>query len=230
MKKERLIWIFSIIVIISLFLLTNSCNKDDDIDLTESEIGTLSDIDGNIYKTVKIGNQWWMAENLKTTKFRDNTAIPLVSNDNLWNNLLSPGYCWYDNDASTYKADYGALYNAYAVETEELCPAGWHIPTYSEWEELFTFLGGNNVAGVKLMEEGTTHWIAPNSEATNESGFTALPGGYRMMSYFHIGDRGYWWIKSENYNSYRVLLLPGGFIDIVLGAKDLGYSVRCIKD
>jgi len=221
-------------------MLSISCKKENNENNNQPEKGILNDIDGNVYITIKIGNKWWMAENLKTTKFRDNTAIPLVTNDTAWNNMTSSGYCWYDNDSSTYKADYGALYNYFAIETGKLCPTGWHIPTFSEWKELFTFLGSSNiefgnsvsstVAGVKLLEEGTTHWIAPNSEATNESGFTALPGGARMYSSFFIGERGYWWIRSENNGYYRVLMFPDGGIDIWYGASNDGYSVRCIKD
>jgi uncharacterized protein (TIGR02145 family) len=173
--------------------------------------GTLSDIDGNVYKTIQIGSQTWMAENLKTTKFSDGTSIPNVTDLSVWDALTSPGYCWCLNNASTYKAVYGALYNWYTVNTGKICPAGWHVPSYDEWNILSTFLGGLDVAGGKLKETGTTHWQSPNEGATNESGFTALPGSMRdVTADFGSGDEigiyGNWWsstiVDQVNSDSY----------------------------
>ncbi len=143
-------------------------------DLTYS---TLLDIEGNEYKTIQIGNQTWMAENLRTTKYNDGSSIPVVNDNISWLNLTTAAYCWYDNDISR-KDIYGALYNWHTVTSGNLCPAGWHVPKNEEWTVLTAYLGGESVAGGKLKETGTAHWN-PNSDATNESGFTALPGGMR---------------------------------------------------
>jgi uncharacterized protein (TIGR02145 family) len=161
----------------------------------------LMDVEGNVYKTVKIGNQVWMAENLKTTKNNDNSDIPLVSNRLEWLNISIPGYCWYDNDEANNKATYGALYNWFTVNTGKLCPTGWHVPNEREWIKLTDYLGGANVAGGKLKESGTTHWESPNESATNESGFAALPGGFRFGDggFSNYGTNGYWW-GSSGYN------------------------------
>ena len=147
--------------------------------------GMISDIDGNEYETVKIGSQWWMAENLKTTRCNDGTLIPLVSNDSSWQNLLTPGYCWYNNDSIAYADPYGALYNYYSVadtNSSNICPIDWHVPSSAEWTTLTGFLGGTFVAGGKMKETGTAHWANPNTGATNESGFTGLPGGIRVTT------------------------------------------------
>ena len=155
----------------------------------------VTDYDGNHYSSVLIGSQIWMAENLKTIKYNDGTAIPLVTDATEWSNLTTHGYCWYNNDEATYGDTYGALYNWYTVETGNLCPTGWHVPTDAEWTELIDYLGGESVAGGKLKETGTTHWNSPNPGATNETGFTTLPGGYRADfngSSGDIGNGGYW--------------------------------------
>ena len=126
--------------------------------------GMISDVDGNEYKTVKIGSQWWMAENLRTTRFNEGTPISHVPNDTSWQNLLIPGYCWYGNDSITYADPYGALYNFYSVaDTNSLnvCPSGWHIPSSAEWTTLTNFLGGATLAGGKMKEAGTAHWSSP---------------------------------------------------------------------
>jgi len=127
--------------------------------------GEVSDIDGNYYKTIQIGSQIWMAENLKTTRYNDGSNIPLVTDNTAWSNLTTPGYCWYNNDAATYKNVYGALYNWYAVNTGKLCPSGWHVPSEYEWTLLVNYLGGVYAAGGKLKETGTTHWYSPNAGA-----------------------------------------------------------------
>jgi uncharacterized protein (TIGR02145 family) len=205
------------------------------IGLTAIQAQTVKDINGNVYKTVTIGTQTWMAGNLKTIKFNDGTAIPLVTNGEAWSSLSTPGYCWYNNDAATYKADYGALYNWYAVNTGKLCPLGWHVSTNAEWNTLISYLGGESVAGGKLKEIGTTHWLSPNNGATNKSGFTALPGGYRIYysSFYCIVDYGYWWSFSEDsvtgsYN--RGLSYYDSYVDSYYSDKRSGYSVRCLQD
>jgi len=153
---------------------------------------TLKDIEGNVYPTVNIGTQVWMAENLKTTKYNDGMAMPLVSDNNAWEALKTPGYCWYNNDAAANKNRFGALYNWYTVNTKKLCPAGWHVPNDKEWTTLRTYLGGEEIAGGKLKETGTTHWTSPNTDATNQTEFTALPGGGRRSNgeFFGLGTQG----------------------------------------
>jgi uncharacterized protein (TIGR02145 family) len=196
--------------------------------------GSVDDIDGNTYKTVTIGTQVWMAENLKTTRYNDNTSIPLVTDNIAWKSLISPGYCWYNNDASTFKSDYGALYNWYTIATGKLCPSGWHIPTDLQWSELADYLGGEIVAYDKLKEEGDTHWIMPNSGATNESGFTALPGGGRIDGIFvYIGTACAWWAATE-YNPENAWCreLDDDIVELLRGnlGKSQGFSVRCIQN
>jgi len=196
--------------------------------------GTMTDIDGNTYKTVTIGTQTWMAENLKVTKYNDGTAIPNVTDETAWSSLTTGAYCNYNNDPST-AATYGRLYNWYAVNTGKLCPTGWHVPTDAEWETLREYLGGYEVAGGKLKETGTTHWNSPNEGATNASGFTALPGGgrYNDGTFDYIGDNGIWWSSTEgstsyalgwylNYNNYNLTYNNSSKVD--------GFSVRCVRD
>jgi len=138
----------------------------------------ITDYDGNIYNSVTIGTQTWLTENLKTTHLNDGTPISNIPDSATWVNTLSPAYVWYNNNAVTF-ADYGILYNWTTVNTGLLCPTGWHVPTDADYTTLMTFLGGSFGAGSKLKETGTTHWLPPNLDATNEVGFTALPGGMR---------------------------------------------------
>lgn len=190
-----------------------------------------TDENENNYPIVKIGNQVWMAENLKTTKYNGGTAIPLVTDSAAWSNLTTPGYCWYDNDSATYANPYGALYNWYTVGTGNLCPTGWHVPTKAKWTTLTDYLGGENVAGGKLKETGTTHWANPNEGATNETGFTALPGGSRIYS--GIGYYGFWWSATEAYSDKAVsreLDFDYSYFFLFNDPKKAGFSVRCIKD
>ena len=167
------------------------------------------DADGNSYGTVTIGNQTWMAENLKTTKYKDGTAIPNVTVDAAWAALTSGAYCYYKNNVGTdYGATYGALYNWYAVNTGNLCPTGWHVPTTAEWTTLTDYLGGLSVAGGKLKETGTTHWLTPNTGATNAFGFTALAGGMRYDNNGSFWDlyeyAGYWWSSTASSSSNAI--------------------------
>ncbi len=193
--------------------------------------GSLSDIDGNAYKTIQIGSQTWMAENLKTTRFNDGTAIPLVKDAVSWAELSTPAYCWYTNDSVIY----GALYNWYTVNTGTLCPAGWHVPSDVEWASLSTYLGGDTIAGNNLKETGITHWESPNTGAANGSGFTAIPGGYRANdgTFTDIRKDGYLWSSFENSSidaTYRALYYDSG--NAVSGNSDKkdGFNVRCLMN
>lgn len=197
--------------------------------------GPLTDIDGNTYNTITIGDQVWMQENLKATKLNDGTAIPNVTVEDTWLHTDDPGYGWYDNDALTNGDIYGGLYNWYAVNTGSLCPDGWHVPTDAEWTILTDYLGGEAVAGGPLKEAGTEHWYSPNTDATNTSDFTALPGGYRSNGgqYYSIGSRGSWHTSSEKDNIYvwrRDMQSNHGEVQRWNNNKNFGFSVRCIKD
>ena len=199
----------------------------------------LADIDGNQYDVVKIGTQVWMKENLKTTKYNDNSSIPLVTDNTVWASLSTPGFCWYNNDAAAYKATYGAMYNGYAVGVasnggKNVCPTGWHVPTDPEWTTLTNYLGGEIVAGGKLKEAGLTHWASANTGATNETGFTALPGGNRSNTgtFLSLGYYGFWWSSTEYSTAYgwgRVMFYGISNINTVSGKRD-GFSVRCVRD
>ena len=212
------------------------------IELPGLQAQTVRDIEGNVYKTVTIGKQVWMKENLKTTKYNDGKAIPLVTDDKAWGALTTPAYCWYNNTAAASKNTNGALYNWYTVNTNKLCPKGWHVPADAEWRILTTYLGGESVAGGKLKETGTAHWESPNTGATNESGFTAFSGGSRNHAgAFDISgsnaiffrSNACWWSSSEltDFNAfYRRLYNTLSDIYSSLSVKQSGYSVRCLKD
>ncbi|HNS47172.1 MAG TPA: fibrobacter succinogenes major paralogous domain-containing protein [Bacteroidales bacterium] len=192
------------------------------------------DYDGNAYPTFTIGTQVWMAENLRVTHYRNGDAIPNVTGDGAWAALTTGAYCWYDNDQST-NAKYGALYNWYAVDdTRGLCPAGWHEPTDAEWTAFTTYLGGESVAGGK-MKSVSALWNSPNTDATNSSRFSGLPGGGRSSSgYFDvIGFYGHWWTSSEidiYYAWVRTLFYYGPEVYRLNYDKVLGFSVRCLRD
>ncbi len=201
--------------------------------IVKTRTGTIADNDGNMYYTVTIDSQVWMAENLKTTKYNDDTDIPNVTEINQWASLNTPAYCWYDNDIN-YKETYGALYNFHTVNTGKLCPSGWHIPTDAEWSTLTSYLG-ESVAGDKLKETGTTHWCNPNTGATNETGFTALPGGYRFHDggFYAIGTNGQWWSSTEYTTTYaygRSMYCLTSDVYRYYTNKESGSFVRCVKD
>ena len=208
--------------------------------ITADEANTISgfcvDIDGNEYATVIIGNQVWMSENLKVTKYRDGTAIPTGLSNSEWENTTSGAYAVYDNN-ETHADTYGYLYNWYAVDdSRNIAPDGWHVPTDDEWTTLTDYLGGTSVAGGKMKETGTSHWNSPNTGATNESGFTAFPGGYRFYvngDYNDIGSYGYFWSSSENNSSSawkRILSYDNSEVNRNYDNKFYGFSVRCVRD
>ena len=200
-------------------------------------ITPLTDIDGNVYNTVVIGNQVWMTENLRTTKYCDNTKIPYVTDNTDWSTLSSPAYCWYKNDESSNKNIYGAFYNWFTVNTGKLCPDGWHVPSEAEWTIFTDWLGGESDTGGKLKEIGTNHWNNPNMGATNDFGFNALPGGYRSGlntgSFRAIGYIGWWWASTESdliWARNRTMAYDVSEIAKGKGLKKNGYSVRCVKN
>jgi uncharacterized protein (TIGR02145 family) len=201
----------------------------------------ITDSEGNSYKTVYIGTQTWMAENLKASKYSDGTTIPNITDNTQWSKLTTGAWSYYNNDA-TNNAKYGKLYNWYAVSkttngNKNVCPIGWHVPTDVEWTVLTDYLGGLNVAGSKLKEVSTTSWNSPNTDATNTSLFSALPGGYRNGNgvYEEIGLVCGWWCSTESDTDDAWIR----FLDSGSGSgsdyrydndKIKGWSVRCLKD
>lgn len=201
-------------------------------------IGSVTDFDGNTYRTIKIGDQEWMVENLMTTKYAKGTPIPRVNNYADWENANYGAWCWYDT-SQNYEKMYGKLYNWFAVEGDSLCPVGWHIPTddlmsTSEWLTLVDFLGGSMVAGGKMKKTGPDAWQAPNVGATNESGFSGVGAGVRLPegNFAWEGILGYWWTATESgINAWHRNL----FYDfIVVGRNEIekrfGLSIRCVRD
>ncbi|MFA5032986.1 MAG: FISUMP domain-containing protein [bacterium] len=196
-----------------------------------------TDADNNHYAVVKIGTQVWMAENLKTTKYRNGDSIPNVTDSTQWDTLTTGAYCNYNNN--TAKGDtYGHLYNWYTVaDSHNMCPVGWHVPSDSEWTILTDYLGGTSVAGGKLKENCTTLWQSLNIGATNESGFSALPGGGRHSSdsmFFSMGVVGCWWpsdMYGVDYALVHCLYCNYYNMSRIYGIDNrYGCSVRCVKD
>ena len=219
---------------------TISINVDDVSQNPTSGYGPIIyDIDGNSYKTIYIGTQQWMAENLKTTRYNNATTISNITTNTQWASLTTGAWSYYNNDA-TNNTKYGKLYNWYAVSpttngNKNVCPTGWHVPTDAEWKVLTDYLGGKSVAGGKMKEVGTTNWTSPNTDATNTSLFTGLPGGYRNYfgDYDAVGSYGYWWSSSENgsYHAWGNYLDSGnGFSNRYYYNNKNGLAVRCLKD
>ncbi len=208
---------------------------------------TITDVDGNTYKTIKIGDQLWMAENLKTTKFNDGTKIPLVTDNAAWDKLKKPGFCWYNNKADN-KDTYGGIYNWYVVKTAKVCPSGWHVPTDDEWKKLEMAVGmskattdstgkrgsneGSKLAGnAELWTDGTL----TSNPSFGSSGFHLVAGGFRGGNgrFYEIDRIGNWWTTTEynNDNSwYRGIYFYGKVITRYGLDKRSGISIRCVKD
>ncbi|MBN2165605.1 MAG: fibrobacter succinogenes major paralogous domain-containing protein [Marinilabiliaceae bacterium] len=236
------------LTIAAMAIVCISCSKDDDNSSSGNSTngkttavfspnvtyGTMTDQDGNVYKTVTIGTQTWMAENLRTTKYNDDKAIPNVTDGEELSGLTTGAYCNYNNTTSEDTiATYGRLYNWYAVNTGKLAPEGWHIPTDAEWSTLTNYLGGISIAGGKLKETGTTHWNSPNEGATNETGFTALPSGTFDGTFFNIGYYCYWWSATEQGTFYAWNRSMGYDYSGVSGSyyfRNYVFSVRCVRD
>ena len=200
--------------------------------------GTITDIDGNLYNTVQLGTQCWMVENLKTSRYRDGISITSNLNNTDWSNNTSGAYAYY-NDSVQYNTIYGKLYNWYAVNTGKLAPTGWHVPTNDEWKTLHTYLGQRGLTlaqnGGGAMKSTSSLWASPNTGADNSSGFTGLPGGWRWLygAYQNSGSKGNWWSSTE-YNTgearYRYLQTNSKDLNSSFLGKNLGLSVRCVKD
>ena len=218
---------------------------------------TITDIDGNSYNTVLIGSQCWTKENLRVRKYNNGTAIGFNAVggyggfSSTWQNSTIGLHAIYGHDSTittpSNLTKYGYLYNWYAVkgistngniastDTLNICPAGWHVPTDAEWTTLTTNLGGGSVAGGKMKSVGTAYWNSPNTSATNESGFSALPGGIRMNdgSFSDISNSGFFWSATENGNSnawYHSLSNSNANVSRISNNKTIGACVRCIRD
>jgi len=213
----------------------------------EVETGTMTDIDGNIYTTVKIGDQWWMAENLKTTQYRDGTAIPNVTVNATWAGLSTGAYCTYNNDGSSESDTYGYLYNWYAVNgdgTKELAPTGWRVATDDDWKALEMHLGMSQITADLTSWRGTDEGTRLKSTSGWDNdgngpdwvGFSALPGGFRDFNdggFYNMGLAAGFWSTSEHDATSawrRVLLYDNVAVHRNKGSKGDGFSVRCVKD
>ncbi|MFZ4414144.1 MAG: FISUMP domain-containing protein [Bacteroidales bacterium] len=218
---------------------TNSAGTAYGSQMSFSPFPSVTDIDGNVYHIVTIGTQVWMSENLKTTHYQDGTAIPLVTDGTSWAALQSGAYCDFSNN-SVNGSNFGHLYNFFAViDSRNLAPKGWHIPSDAEWTVLSNYLGGSAVAGGKMKEAGTTHWSTPNTGADNSSGFNAIGGSWRSDSGSFLYDvniiTNWWsktvydtnnsWLYSAAYDKSNLTRTQGAYY-----GKKGGLSIRCIKD
>jgi uncharacterized protein (TIGR02145 family) len=205
--------------------------------------GMVTDIDGNKYKTIQVGTQTWMAENLKTTRLNEGTPIRLIGAGADWMmpNSQTAAYCWLMDNVAKFKDIYGALYNWHAVGSMKLCPAGWHVPADDEWKTLTNFLGGVLNIGEKIKETGGNHWPNQGPGTTNSTGFTALPAGYRnfqgtFMNYNSYGvlqvSEAYWWTSTSAGSTARYEVIYNNSNDLLAGSwiPEQGLAVRCLKD
>lgn len=199
------------------------------------EYGTMTDQDGNVYKTVKIGSLTWMAENLRTTKYIDGTPILKITDNVQWMNATVGAYCNYQNTNTDVEiATYGRLYNWYSVTSGKLAPEGWRVPSEEDWQDLFRLIGGEDLAGGYLKEADYSHWNYPNTRATNGTGFTALPGGERLSNgaYQRKGTDGNWWSSTFKETSFywHIFSNGGSIFRYPSSSGNVGYSVRLVKD
>jgi uncharacterized protein (TIGR02145 family) len=206
--------------------------------------GTVSDVDGNKYKTIQVGTQTWMAENLKTTSLNDGTAIKLIGPADNWMatpESQTPAFSWLESDEK-FKHIFGAYYNWKAVNTSKLCPTGWHVPSDVEWKTFIDYLGGSLNIGTKIRETGGNHWLNGGSATTNSTGFTALPAGYRnfngafMNTYGYsvwLAGEAYWWTSTQAYSQGAYFeAIYNNSNALLQGAWSFaqGHSVRCVKN
>lgn len=226
-----------LIFVVSMIQLLTACSKE------TAKDDRIKDADGNVYTTVTIGTQVWLVENLKTTKFRNGDPIPNLTVFSQWKTATAAAYCNYENNTGYGDAE-GRLYNWFAVnDSRGIAPPGFHVPSREEWQTLVTFLGGDNAAGGKLKEAGNSSWTAPNTAATNESGFKAKAAGIRntyqfaTQDFLHRGILGNFWSTTAITNPSN--LISAWYMhlqyDIAQGSvsfheKTMGLSVRCVKD
>jgi uncharacterized protein (TIGR02145 family) len=199
--------------------------------------GTMTDQDNNVYRTIVIGSQEWMAENLKVSHYRNGDLIPIVINSSTWSGLNTGATCWYNNDSSAFNCPYGKLYNWYAVsDSRNVCPVGWHVPSDSELSVLQNYLGGWGVAGGKLKTQGITYWTSGNTGATNSTGFSGLPGGLQGPNggFNTKGILAHFWTSTLNISQTDAVLFRLHYgqegLDRFVWDNRHGFSVRCLKD
>jgi uncharacterized protein (TIGR02145 family) len=247
MRKKINILINLILIIGTLLMFINCCEKDNNDSICspckthavfnpQKTYRTIADIDGNVYKTIVIGTQTWMAENLRATHYRNGDLIPEVTDHEIWMKLNTGAFCNYNNinNIDTI-VTFGRFYNWYAVaDSRNIAPTGWHVPSDSEWTILIDYLGGDSVAGGKLKETGYTHWITPNVGASNSSGFTAIPGGGQLPNgSILILANGLYWSSSEyddgnSFDREMIYLYSNAYR--MKYPKEYGLSIRCISD
>jgi uncharacterized protein (TIGR02145 family) len=238
--KGRKLWICPFAIITALLIFSGGCNKDS-ADGRVLKPGSVTDIDGNVYRTFIIGNQEWMAENLKTTRYNDGTSVKYPGTDNgAWESNTSGAYSWYNNDQAGYGGTYGALYNWHAVNTGKLCPSGWRVPSDDDWTKVTRFL----IAGTEVKSSSDSLQFTDTGPA-DANGFNALPGGVRFSSlpggsravvngyYYYIGETGRWWTStgsSPAYAWYRSIYPDTGNVYRSDNYKENGFSVRCVRN
>lgn len=195
----------------------------------------VTDFQGVYYKTIKLGTQEWMAQNLRSFKYNDGEDIPQDTSTASWLSRTTGAWCWYDN-YPPHEIPHGKLYNFYAVESKKLCPQNWHVPKYNDWEILANYLGGAGVAGDKMKLTGTDFWVAPNSGATNKSKFSAYPSGLRDISgaFAAQGHATEWWTSEINESNdegyFARIQASDDNLNLFDQAKNRGKSIRCVKD
>jgi uncharacterized protein (TIGR02145 family) len=214
------------------------CNMDRSGKKSSRE--TVTDIDGNVYQTVKIGKQVWMAENLAVTHYNDGDPIPEVTVSSTWYTLTTPGFCWYNNDPEGFGKTFGALYNYHAIQSGRLCPEGWRVPASDDFKTLLGYLDSSSdfvkhevsqVAGGKMKSGDTLYWVQPNVGASNVSGFSALPGGCRSYAgnFSMAGSFGYYGAADDATSLALRSATASAFMRNKV-SEYVGVSVRCIKE
>lgn len=222
MKAKRYFLLTMMAILASLTMQFTSCEKEDT---------TVTDIDGNTYKTVSIGNQIWMAENLKTTTYKDGTPITLIEDRVTWGNLSTEAYCWYDNDQTAYGDTYGAIYNYYAVATRNLCPDGWRVASREDWKALDEYLTDNGHDGTEGTALKATNGWENDGNGTDDYGFSALPGGRRNYSFNDAGRFSCWWVTGSpagHGSTAKLLIDQRSDISQIGTDMRVGFSVRCV--
>ena len=236
MKKTTVLSIKFLTILVLMACFNNACKKDNDAE-KESEPEIVKDIDGNIYNTITVNGQVWMVENLKTTRYRNGDSIVHLKDPTTFYNFYEGAYCNYNNENNIAET-YGRLYNWWVINDErKIAPEGWHVATDENWQSLVEYLGGLEVAGGKLKEVGLAHWNAPNADATNEVGFTALPGGYVSPGndFENIGYYGYYWTSTNfagQFDRAWIWIINNNFPSVmkINFRIDMAASIRCVKD
>jgi uncharacterized protein (TIGR02145 family) len=243
MKLKSKIVAFILVMMGALILFNYSCKTEVDPYVNTNipvfnpylTYGTVTDIDSNIYKTIKIGKQTWMVENLKVAHYQNGDPLPNVIYIKNWDTLITGAFCEYNNFPANGKT-FGKLYNWYAVhDNRNIAPTGWHVADMDDWDTLRKFLGDSKDLGGKIKETGFSHWLKPNTGATNETGFTALPGGYRNEggNYYDASYSARFWTNTDfpGHGAHMLLLYADQNV-LINGNNDKksALSVRCIKD